>query len=156
MQTQAPRQQPPSRRGAFESDRSWLHKPASRVALGSPSEAMDKRWGLVSKSPSANLPSQVSLLHINLVCRSNCGCEFSESIDHNSDEKRDEWCDVYDRRQDRQDCRKNHAPVTDNAMAETARTSPSTPSHNPRLGRFQRFPCQQTPPKIARLKRLQQ
>jgi len=40
---------------------------------------------------------------------------------------------------------KNQAPVTDNAMVETARTSPSIPSHNPRLGRFQRFPCQQNP-----------
>ena len=37
---------------------------------------------------------------------------FSESIDHDSDEKCGEWRDVYDRRQDRQNCCEKQALVS--------------------------------------------
>jgi len=57
LRTRDPSQLPPWRRDVFESDRSSLRRPASLGALGSPSEAMGRRWGPVSTSPSVVLAS---------------------------------------------------------------------------------------------------
>src|SRR4029077_8924953 len=61
--TRNPSQPPPSRRDVFESDRGSLRTPAFLAALGSPSEAMDRRWDPVSTSPSIVLPSRLLLSH---------------------------------------------------------------------------------------------
>jgi hypothetical protein len=45
--------------------------------------------------------SQFSLLALPFRSRP----RVSESIDHDSDEERSEWCDVYDGGQNRQNCR---------------------------------------------------